>query len=426
MSLSSSLKKGVFILIPLAVVVLAAAAVGLGILRTPKSAPPPPQRVVMAEVTVQPVTSALRAVALISADESVELKARVSGFLVAKDFTEGQAVASGQVLFQIEPDQYKAAVLAAEADQASAQAQLDLAVIEFNRVDGLYRRRSSPKSDYDKALASREVAEAAAKAAGARLETARLNLTYAYVTAPISGVISDTPFSVGTYVTPESGVLATVVSADPVEVSFGLSDSVMAQVRAGNPRAGLPGGALDNVKPRLLIGPETYYELDGVFSYVAPQVDRNTDTVKFKARFANPKNVLAPGQSAVVSLEPVAPRSLLLVPKEALMHAEGGSFVYKVSPQSTSELVNVEIGVEYDNGFEVLSGLAEGDQVVSLGLMSYGAMLRPGAPVMIVPAADQGAPGAPGPDQAPPADAAASGPDPAADPQAASGDSPGV
>jgi membrane fusion protein (multidrug efflux system) len=249
-----------------------------------------------------------------------------------------------------------------------------------------------PKSDYDRAVASRDQAKAAVKSARARLDQAELNYDYTFIRAPFDGLISDSPFSVGSFISPEVGVLATIVSDDPVEASFGLSDSVMAQVRLGQERSGLPGGRLENVKPRLLIGQDVYYELDGEFSYVAPEVDRNTDTVKFKAKFANPKGVLAPGQSVIVSLEPIVPLKTLILPKEALMTSEGASFVYQVGPNPAggdglaAVPKPVRTGYEYAEGFEVLSGLEEGDQVIVMGLMSGGARLRAGSPVEIIDA----------------------------------------
>jgi membrane fusion protein (multidrug efflux system) len=344
MSANTAVKKWIFVLIPAIIVLLAAGAILLGILRQTPQMPPAPQQVRLETVRVLPASSILRAVALVEADQSVELKARVSGFLVGKDFEEGKPVRAGQILFRIEPDQYKSAVSSAQA----------------------------------------------------RLEQAQLNLEYTAIRAPFDGFVSDTPFSVGSLLGPESPTLATVVASDPVEVSFGLSDKVMGGVRLGDERSGLPGGRLDNVRPRLIFGSGAYYELDGQISYVAPQVERQTDTVKFKARFDNPKGVLAPGQSVVVSLEPVEPRNVLILPKAALMTSQGEGFVYMAGPApggGNNGLVAVsrpvEIGYEFEEGFEVLSGLSEGDQVMVMGLMSSGARLRAGSPVTVSEAVGQ-------------------------------------
>jgi membrane fusion protein (multidrug efflux system) len=400
MSASTAIKKWIFVLIPLIIVGLAAAVIGMGFLRTNPQIAPQPQKVRVTEIKSVGAISTLKAVALVEANESVDLRARVSGFLTGKYFEEGAEVKAGQVLFRIEPDQYQAAVTSAMADVNSAQAQLDKATLDHTRVQDLFAKRSAPKSDLDNAQASLDVAKASLQAARARLSQAKLNLDYTTIKAPFDGFISDTPFSVGSLVGPESAALATVVGKDPVEVSFGLSDNVMAAVRLGEERSGLPGSRIENVRPRLLLG-SSYYEHDGEITYIAPQVDRQTDTVRFKVRFQNPKGILAPGQSVVASLEPIEPRKVLMLPKPALMTGGGASFVYvPTTPEGGQGLVAtirpVTIGSEFADGFEVLSGLAEGDTVIVEGLMSQGARLRPGAPIAI--ASDQ-----PGEGQAPPA-----------------------
>ncbi|MDR2387878.1 MAG: efflux RND transporter periplasmic adaptor subunit, partial [Deltaproteobacteria bacterium] len=297
------------------IVGLAAAVIGIGLLRTNPQIIPPPQRVRVAEIKSVPALSTLKAVALVEANESVDLRARVSGFLIGKYFEEGGSVKAGQVLFRIEPDQYQAAVTSAIADVTSAQAQMDKATVDFTRVNDLFAKRSAPKSDLDNAQASLDVASATLQAARARLSQAKLNLDYTTIKAPFDGLISDTPFSVGSLVGPESAALATVVAADPVEVSFGLSDKVMSGVRLGDIRSGLPGSQISNVRPKLILDNGSLYEHAGEFSYVSPQVDRQTDTVRFKAKFINPEGILAPGQAVVASLEPIEPRKVLMLPK---------------------------------------------------------------------------------------------------------------
>jgi membrane fusion protein (multidrug efflux system) len=255
------------------------------------------------------------------------------------------------------------------------------------------------------------VAKATLQAAQARLEQASLNLEYTAVKAPFDGVIGDTPFSVGTLLSPESGVLARVVKADPVEVTFGISDKVMASARLGDPRSGLPGSTVSNLRPRLVINNSDLFEGEGRIVYVAPEVDRQTDTIKFKARFDNPGGTLAPGQSVTVRLEPVDPPTVLLIPKNAVMTAQGESYVYVTAPDPAnpaglvSQTRPIKVGFEYEDGYEVLEGLSAGDKIIELGLMSGGARLRPGAPVVIAspeaaatasaqaPAAGQGAAG---------------------------------
>jgi membrane fusion protein (multidrug efflux system) len=389
MSQKSAMKRYIFVLIPLLIVAAAAAVIAQSLLRPQIDAPRPPQPVTLAEAVMGPASSALTSIALVEAVQSVELRARVSGFLRERAFTEGDTVEAGRTLFLIEPEQYRAALSAAEADVASATAQMDLAELEFNRLRDLYNKRSVPKSDFDKAASTLDVARAALRAASARLEQAALNLEYTAVKAPFDGRMGDTPFSEGSLLSPDVGVLARIVKTDPVEVTFGLSDKVMSGARLGDPRSGLPGESVANMRPRLLVN-GAYYPLDGQITYVAPEVDRQTDTVKFKAVFPNPGGALAPGQSVVVSLEPVEPRQVLLIPKNSVMTSRGQSYVYMTAPAPdgapglVSRIQPVGIGFEFADGYEVLSGLAPGDRIINLGLMSGGARLRPGAPVQVV------------------------------------------
>ncbi|MDR1657168.1 MAG: efflux RND transporter periplasmic adaptor subunit [Deltaproteobacteria bacterium] len=388
LSAQSLVKRYIFIVIPLLIVAAAAAVIVIGLLRPQPAMQMRPQPVTLVEIKKTLAKSYLRVTGLVEADLAVELKARVSGFLLEKSFQAGDTVTEGQVLFQIEPDSYQAALNAAEADVSSADAQLGRAELEYNRIRDLYDKKSAPKSDFDNAAAALDVAKAALQSAQARLEQAALTLQYTTVKAPFTGQISDSTFSVGSLLGPESGVLARIVKVDEVEVSFGVSDKVMAGSRLGNPRSGLPGSTVENLLPRLIINGRDFYELDGHISYISPEVGRQSDTVSFKARFDNPKGILIPGQSVVVNLEPKTPSEVLLLPKNTVMTSQGSSYVYVTAPNPNGGLVSetrpVTLGFEYEEGFEILSGLAEGDQVISLGLMSGGARLRPGYPVTVV------------------------------------------
>jgi membrane fusion protein (multidrug efflux system) len=397
MSASILVKRWIFVIIPLIIVGIAGSVILFGILRPSPQQAPFVQSVVLHELTKASAVSTLKTLGLVEANKRVELLARVSGFLLEKTFEEGDQVKRGQVLFQIEPDQYKASLSAAEADVSSAQAQLERSALEYNRLKDLYEKRSSPKADFDNAAAAWDVAKASLQAAQARLEQATLNFQYTSVKAPFDGSISDTPFSEGSLISPESGILATVTAIDPVEVSLGISDTVMGRSRLDDERSGLPGGTIENAVFSISINGQNVYDQKGEVIYVSPEVDRNTDTVKIKVRFPNPKSILAPGQSVVVNITPKDPRQVLLLPKGALMTSEGQSFVYLTAPAPAgqgggeseqaglvAELRTITVGDEFEDGFEVLSGLKEGEKIIILGLMSAGARLRPGAPVMIV------------------------------------------
>ena len=386
-----------FVLIPVGVVFLAIAVILAG-RRHPPSFALPPQAVVLGEVRSVTLADASEFTAQMEADLSVELKARVSGFLHRRNFSAGDLVEKGQVLFQIEPDQYQALLDMAEAELISAQAQYDRATLDFNRIRDLYDKNTSTKSDFDSSKAAFEVAGAQVMSARARQTQARLNLDYATIRAPFEGRISDTPYSEGSLLGPESGVLANMVSTDPILVVFGLSSRLMdSAVGPGEARS------LDDWQARLRLAPETYYPQAGRLVYISPTVDVRTDTVKFKASFANPEGLLRPGQIVTAVLERVRPRPKLAVPKAALLTDAEGSYVLvpvedPASGGWTTERRPVVLErAETDRDYFIKEGLAVGDKILVKGLMSGGSTLRPGAPVRLVPPGEDGGPAAPGP-----------------------------
>ena len=393
-----------YVIIPLLIAALTLIFVLKG-QRQPIPMSMPPQAVILGAVEVRNITESTEYVALMEADNRVDLLARVNGFLLSKNFADGDWVKEGQILFQIEPGQYQAALDDAEANVISAQARLDRATLNFNRISDLYNKKTSPKSDFDSSKADYEVAVAALKSAQASQVRAQLNLDYASIKAPFDGWVSDTPYSVGSLLGPESGILATVVSVDPILVTFGVSDKIFTN---SSQQAGNEQRSLKDRHVRLRLATGQYYDQAGEFEYVAPMVDQKTDTIKFKAKFANPDRRLRPGQIVTAVVERKNPVQSLIVPKEAVLTGPQGNFVYipkevpadpKI-PGSTPGLVAEARPVTVDDGgldreYVVTSGLAEGEKFILKGLMSMGATLRPGSPIRLAEEAGQ-APPAPG------------------------------
>jgi len=391
--LSEKRLKFLFIAIPAAVILLAA----IFIISGRRQAPPmvmPPQNVILTAVEAREITDSREYLAVMEADEYVDLRARVSGFLVAKQFNDGDLVESGQLLFQIEPDQYQATLDTAEADVLSAQAQFDRASLDFNRITDLYRKNTSTKSDFDRSKADYESALATLMSANAARTQARLNLEYASIKAPFTGQISDTPYSVGSLLSLESGVLAQVVSVDPILVTFGISDKIITESQ----KQDFGKHNISDWQVRLRLGPDNYYDKIGQFSYVAPTVDIQTDTVKFKAKFANPDKILRPGQIVTAIVERTKPEERLVVPKEAVLTDTEGNYVYvpaeaQAEPDASEakpglvagmKRIVLENGDMLDKEYIVKEGLAAGDKIIVKGLMSGGATLRANSPINIV------------------------------------------
>ena len=391
--LSEKRLKILFVVIPSAIVLLAVIFIIFG-RQEPPAVAMPPQQVILTKALSREITESHEYVAVIEADEIVDLRARVSGFLVAKPFKEGDMVQSGQLLFQIEPDQYQAVLENAEANVLSAQAQYDRATLDFNRTSDLYRKNTSPKSDFDKAKADYETALAALMSANAAQTQARLDLQYASVKAPFTGLVSDTPYSVGSLLSLDSGVLAQVVSVDPILVTFGISDKIITTAQKKD-----TGKKYDiaDWQVRLKLAPDNYYNQIGKFSYVSPIVDPQTDTIKFKAKFINPDRLLRPGQIVTVVVERTSPDKRLVLPKEAVLTDPDGNYVLMPKelpadpekpgsqPTTVAEVrrVVLEDGDMLDKDYIIKDGLTEGEKVITKGLMSGGATLRANSPISI-------------------------------------------
>ncbi len=398
--------KRLFIAIPAVLILLTAIFIIIPILR--QAAPPSmqPHKVVLGTVETREITRAHEYIAKMEADNLVDLKARVSGFLVSKAFDDGDLVKKGEILFQIEPDRYQALVDSAKASVLSAEAQLNQATLDFARTSELYAKRTTPKSDYDQVKAQLETAQANLMSAQAMLKEAELNLGYASVRAPFDGQISDTPFSVGSLLEPDSGVLAQVVSLDPILVTFGISDKV---IQANQTDEIAKSSDINDWQVRLELAPGHYYPTPGKFSYVSPTVDQMTDTIKFKAKFANPDKVLRPGQIVRARVEQITPRSLLIMPKEAVLTDTDGNYIFVLKqvpsdpenpdspPMFLSEkrVVTIDPSIELVKDYAIASGVKAGEEYILKGLMFMGATLRPGIPVMPVPASDAPASQAP-------------------------------
>ncbi|MDR1037458.1 MAG: efflux RND transporter periplasmic adaptor subunit [Deltaproteobacteria bacterium] len=440
MSAKQIIKKHIFIIIPAVIVVLAAAVVVIPMLFPAPPRVMPPSAVTLHEVTSVPVKASWEVVGFAAASKKVDLVARVSGFLVDKPYREGGAVSEGDVLFSIEPEQYSAAMEAARGNLMSAEARVVQARLSYQRTSDLFARKTSPKSDLDDSKAALDVAEAGLISARAAFSQAQLDLGYATVKAPFDGYASDSPFSEGAFLSPSSGILATVVASDPLEISFGVPDRFMAALKAGAPDSALPRGGVDEVAVKVRSAGGREYPLTGSVTYVAPLVNEGTGTYKVKALMPNPDGILAPGETLTVILEDAQPRQAVLVPKSSVMvSADSGSYVYAAGPAPpgpdgspgqglVAQKIDVRRGNEFPGGIEILEGLKPGDKIIELGLMSMGSMLRPGAPVRVIEGsgtAGGGAPGGPGagsPGGSAPAGAGADAGSPGADSAAAGAD----
>src|SRR6202046_2315123 len=332
-------------------------------------AAPPPPKVTVAAPLEQDVAPYYDETGNAAAVNSVDLVARVQGFVQAISYTDGQFVKKGTSLFTIEPEPYRLKVDAAKASVTSAQATLTQTLAEYQRQADLVQRQVSTQANYDKALAARDSAQADLQSAQANERQAEINLSYTDVTAPFDGYVTARQVSIGQLVGASSPtVLATIVQLDPIWVNFTASESDALQVRANLARSGRTVADLIGDPVEVALQNETDYPHIGKLDYVAPFVDPSTGTQAARASLENPGRALVPGYFVRVRV-PSKPIPALLVPDTAVEADQGGRYVLVVNKDSVVEQRQVEAGQLVGDLRVIDKGLTKDDRVVIGGIM---------------------------------------------------------
>jgi len=322
---------------------------------------------------------------------NAQIQPQVSGYLVKQEYREGSAVAKGEVLFQIDPRPFQAAVDQAQAQVeqargqlAQARAQLALAQINVKRDTPLAQVRAIAQSQLDtetqqeaQAQATVTAGEAAVSAAQAALKTAQLNLGFTQVRSLIDGVAGQATTQVGNLVSPQS-VLTAVSQLNPIKVYFSISDD---EYLALVDRAKQSGGDLlragSNLPLTLTLANGQTYPYKGRIAFVDRQMNPQTGAIRIAAAFPNPGDILRPGEFGRVTAETEVRHNALLVPQAAVAELQGIEQIYTVAPGNRVHVVNVKLGPQYGSDWIVESGLQPGAQIITDNLQK----LREGAPV---------------------------------------------
>ncbi len=309
----------------------------------------------------------------------IEVRARVSGILQARNFTEGGRVARGQSLYTIDPAPFAAAAARAEADLAAAEARLDQARRNAARLKPLQAEKAVSQKEIDDAVSAESIAGADAKSARAKLTEAKLNLEYTRVEAPAAGIASRSLRSEGSLVQGPEALLTTISQVDPIWVNFGIPDNeqlrIQKDVEAG--RLVLPADRNFEVSLRTADG--SVYAKTGRLSFTDIRVSDQTGTSEARAELANPEGRLRPGQFVRVTLSGATRPNAVLVPQRAVLEGPQGKFVYVVDEKSTAVARPVQVGEWAGSDWIVTDGLKTGERVIVDGVMRIG----PGAPVKV-------------------------------------------
>ena len=380
---------------------------------------PPPAAVAVMSVAASNLAMNYEYVGQTAGSRDVEVRARVAGILLTRNFTEGGGVKKGQSLYSLDPVPFKVALNRADADVASAEAKLAQATRTLARLKPLWEARAVSQREYDDAASAEQVAGADLKGAQARRAEAALNLEYTRVEAPLSGAVGRSQVSEGTLVSGPGTLLTTLTQTDPVKVRFGIADTDQMKWRT-EVTAGLlqlPLHEAFTVEVKLADG--SVYPRKGKLLFSDTRVSGNTGTVEAEAEVPNPDGVLKPGQFVRVRLTGATKPKAMLLPSRAVLEGPQGKFVYTVADNKAMPKP-VQVGDQIGDNWIINKGLADGDQVIVDGMAR---IFFPGAPVQIAQAPAGGA-SAPAGGGAPGGGAAAgqvkAEPAPAAAPKAAS------
>lgn len=312
--------------------------------------------------------------------ETSEVRPQVSGLIVKRYFTEGGYVRAGQPLFQIDPSLYRAAVNQADANLASARANADAAVAKAERYKPLADMEAIAKQDYTDALASARVARAAVSQNAANLDTARINLRFTTVPAPISGRIGRSLATVGALASAsQADPLAVIQRTDPIYVDMQQSAADLTALRR---RLASGGAAPGSTEVRLKLDDGSEYPVTGTVQFSEVTVNESTGTVTLRARFPNPEGLLLPGMFVNAVFDQAVDPNALLIPQSAVLHDfDGTSYVLLAGKDNKAERRRVTAERSRGNAFVVTQGLSRGDRVIVQGLNG----LRQGAPIKAVP-----------------------------------------
>jgi membrane fusion protein (multidrug efflux system) len=327
--------------------------------------PPPPPAVSVSPVASRQVTETGDFIGRIVAINRVDVVARVAGFIEERNFTEGQMVKTGDLLFRIEQDTYKAAVDQQQANLAKAQATEVNANLQLQRSQALVKNQNVPQSTVDQNLAAEQSAQADILQAQALLEQAKINLGYTEIRSPIDGRIGLANFTVGNLVDPTSGRLAVIVSQDPIYVTFQASE---ADVIAYRKRVANSADKDPHVVVHIKLPDGTEYAHPGLTNFLDVQVQTDTDTVTARAQLPNPDGVLVPGGIVGVIVERGKPRYALMVPQAAVLLDQAGHYVLVVDDAKKVEQRRITTGPDHGKDIEVADGLKEGEPVITDGI----------------------------------------------------------
>jgi RND family efflux transporter MFP subunit len=308
-------------------------------------------------------------------DHSVEMRARVTGYLDKVNFKDGAEVKLGEVLFEVDPRLYQAELDRATAAVAQTEAKVIRLDADFQRAEKLLAANSMSKEDYDKVVGDRAEATANVKLAKAQQETAKLNLSFTKITAPFSGLASRRMVDPGNLVKQDETLLTTIVSLDPMFATFDVDERTVLKVRRLIREGKLKSARETAVPISIGLPDEDGYSVQGTINFVDNRVDPSTGTLRVRGVFANPNRLFSPGVFVRVLLRTGPTRQALVVPDEAFSTDQGSKYLNVLNDKNIVQYRKVKVGPVAEGGLRVVEdGISTGERIIVTGLQR----VRPG------------------------------------------------
>jgi membrane fusion protein (multidrug efflux system) len=308
-----------------------------------------------------------------------QIRAQVSGYLVKRDYQEGAFVKKGDVLFEIDPRPFAAALAQSRAMFAQAKAQLGKAELDVARDTPLAADKAVSQEELDDAVQAKLAAQAQVASAQASVDQAQLNLDFTRVVSPIDGVAGLVQAQIGDLVGPGTGIMTTVSDVDPVKAFFPISEQSYLEPMLANGFSEGPEKIGSGMAFDLILSDGTLYPRKGTFYAIDSQVDANTGTIRVVALFPNPNGILRAGQYAKVRAVVSTVKGALLVPQRALTELQGSYQLATVDASNHAHIITVKRGEQVGQMVVIESGLKPGDRVVADGIqkITEGAEVNP-------------------------------------------------
>ena len=338
-----------------------------------------PKLVEVANPVVKEINPTFSTTGRIEAQKSVDIIARVSGWLQERYFQEGDKVKKGQKLFLIEPDEYILAAKSARATVNEDSAVYKNSEIDLRRAKELLKEDLVSREYYDNALTDRNKYRAALDGSLAELKKANLNLSYTNITSPMDGRIGKAIVSVGNYVTPSTGVIAQIYTTNPMKVTFPVKSGDFIELKKYFKDKKNENPSLDNTVSIILgLSDGSTYEKEGKIEFVDNKVDETTGTVTLRAVFENPDELLVPGDYVNITIRINKPQKVMLIPQSATKTDVGTGYYVWTVKDGKAVKKDIVVNDNYENNWIVESGLSYDDVVVLKGIQN---IYKTGQPV---------------------------------------------